>query len=163
MITQTRLKELLHYDPEMGVFTYRVKTSYRVNVGDVAGCDNGKGYLQIRLDTVLYKAHRLAWLCVHGSWPRDQIDHINLQRGDNRHVNLREATNSENQRNALRRSDNTSGAKGVHWNKAHRKWQTYIGVNKKRVSLGYFDRLEDAAAAYAEASKRLHKEYGRAA
>lgn len=156
MINQERLKELLHYDHETGVFTYRVKTSYRVEIGDVAGCDNGKGYLQIRLDTVLYKAHRLAWLYMMGEFPVLGIDHENGIRGDNRWDNIREATkkrNGENQRKAHKNS--TTGLLGV--TNRGSKFRATLHDAGVRHYLGDFDTPEEAHAAYVSVKRQLHE------
>lgn len=155
MITQSRLKELLHYDPNTGVFTYRVKTSYRVEIGDVAGSDNGKGYLQIRLDTVLYKAHRLAWLYMTGEFPAHGIDHENGVHSDNWWDNLRDATkklNGENQRKAHKNS--TTGLLGVT-NRGN-KFRATLHDGGKRHYLGDFDTPEAAHDAYVSAKRVLH-------
>ena len=85
-LTAERLREVLDYDPDTGVFTRKVRTASSVKVGDVAGSLNGKGYIRIRVDGRLYFAHRLAWLYVHGEWPVDQVDHINGIKNDNRIV-----------------------------------------------------------------------------
>jgi len=163
MLTQKRLKHLLDYDPVTGVFVWKVRASNSVSVGAVAGCmDTGK-YCVIVVDKTLYKAHRLVWLYMTGKMPCGQVDHINGVRNDNRLVNLREASHGENQRNALKRADNTSGYKGVSWHTASGKWRADIKVDGTGSYLGLFARVEDAAAAYAKASARLHKDFGRVA
>lgn len=98
MLTQDRLRELLHYDPDTGVFT-NIKPRHRVKVGDIAGSNSGKGYLQIQIDQKRYSAHRLAWLYTYGRFPEEFIDHINGNPSDNRIVNLREVTQRENLQN----------------------------------------------------------------
>ena len=156
MITQSRLKELLHYDPKTGVFTYRVKTSYRVEIGNVAGCDNGKGYLQIRLDAVLYKAHRLAWLYMTGAFPALGVDHENGIHGDNKWDNIREATkkrNGENQRKAHKNS--TTGLLGVT-NRGN-KFRATLHTEGVRHYLGDFNTPEEAHAAYVLSKRKLHE------
>jgi len=161
MITQARLRELLDYDPETGVFVWKVRRSRSAKAGSVAGSRNLEGYINIKIAGSTYKAHRLVWLYAAGKLPRKQIDHINCVRDDNRLVNLREASPNENARNALRRGDNTSGYRGVSWDVKAGKWRAYIFKGGAQTHLGYFDRAEDAAAAYAEASVRFHKDFGR--
>ena len=119
-LNQSRLKELLAYDPDTGVFTRLVKSNRNVRIGAVAGTCDSKGYGQISVDGKLYRAHRLAWLWMTGAWPVAQLDHRNGVRHDNRWENLREATNGENNQNAAIRSNNTSGFMGVCWD-SHRK------------------------------------------
>lgn len=115
-LTAERLRELLSYDPETGIFR-RVATRRQVKSGDIAGSDDGKGYWRIRVNGEKHRAHRLAWLYVNGAWPIDQLDHINGDKLDNRICNLREATNSENQQNRSLPKSNTSGRLGVHFDK----------------------------------------------
>ena len=90
-LTAARLRELLQYDPETGVFTRLVKTSNGIKVGDVAGTADARGYILIRVDGWLHLAHRLAWLHMTCEWPKGMIDHINGVRDDNRWSNLRRA------------------------------------------------------------------------
>lgn len=146
MITQQRLKELLDYEPETGIFTWRVRNGNRTKVGGNAGGVNSYGYVQIRLDGSLYKAHRLAWLYMYGEMPSDMIDHINRKTGDNRICNLRIATNSQNQQNAGVRNDSTSGIRGVSWDKKRGKWCARIKAKDTRRHLGYFESIEEAIA-----------------
>ena len=96
LITAERLRELLHYDAETGVFRWKVRP-YRTSIqsGTVAGMIYA-GYRRIRVDGQMYQAHRLAWFYIHGHWPVNLIDHKNTIRDDNRLSNLREATRAEN-------------------------------------------------------------------
>lgn len=159
-----RLRSLLDYDPETGKFTWRVRTSNRVDVGRGAGCREARdGYIYIRLDDTLYKAHRLAWLYVHGEWPIGALDHINGIPGDNRIVNLRAASPSQNSCNQRRQSNNSSGFKGVSWYKRDGKWKAHITYRGKGFHLGYFDTAEEAYAAYCAKAKELHGEFARLA
>jgi len=147
-VTAERLREVLNYNPETGVFTWRVKPSQNVRVGDVTGCPRkGYGYLEIVLGYHLYPAHRLAWLYMTGEWPKADIDHINHDPGDNRWSNLRDATQSQNNMNERMRVDNTSTFKGVRLTTLKSgtcKWQARISVNGERKHLGYFDSAERA-------------------
>lgn len=164
MITQARLKELLDYDPETGVFVCRVRRSnHKALAGHRAGCPDKDGYIRIGLERKKYCAHVLAWLYVTGEWPSKQLDHINTIRSDNRFENLREASRGENMQNGTRRADNTSGFKCVSWDVRRGKWCAYINADGVRTHLGRFDVLDDAVSAVAEARACYHKEFGRAA
>ncbi len=146
-ITAEKLRELLHYDHETGIFTWKVSTSNRVKVGDVAGSPDGQGYLQIKVQRRLYLAHRLAWLHINGVWPKLNIDHINRNPSDNRLVNLRDVTHKQNHQNRSKSSNNTSGHPGVYWHKRISKWVAQIKHNQKNIYLGCFSILEEAIAA----------------
>lgn len=161
MISQERLKELLSYDPSTGIFTWKTKPSRSVKVGAVAGCKNGRGYVIIGLEQKRYRAHRLAWLCVHGEFPPEEIDHINGIRGDNRIDNLRAVNSVENSRNQRMSSLNTSGVTGVRWNKADRRWMSKIGT----IHLGSYHSMAEAVSARkaAEVEHGFHENHGRAA
>lgn len=135
MLTQKRLKEVLKYDPEAGIFTRRITISSRALVNSVAGYTNGNGYQRIRLDGGDYMLHRLAWLYIHGYFPEADIDHINRKRDDNRIINLREVSRTCNLRNAGIRSDNVSGVKGVCWSTRAAKWMAQIQINRKTLIL----------------------------
>ena len=145
--TAEHLRSVLHYDHATGIFTRKVSTSNNVKVGDVAGCPDGHGYLNIMVCSRKYKAHRLAWLYMYGEWPNDQIDHINRIRTDNRIANLREVSHKQNLQNAGKYSHNTSGHPGVCWNKRASKWQAQITHNQKDIFLGRFATIEEAIAA----------------
>lgn len=112
----------------------------------VASAKNGQGYIVIQVAGASYRAHRLAWLYVHGEWPQEEIDHINHDRTDNRISNLRPATRLINAKNLSRSARCSSGLTGVHWYAKTKKWQAQIMANRKRIHLGYFDSFFDAAA-----------------
>ena len=152
-LTAEKLRELLHYEPETGIFTRKVRTSNRAKAGAVAGCPDGLGYLRIMVQSRLYQAHRLAWLYVYGEWPKLNIDHINRNPSDNRLVNLRDVTQKQNMQNASKYSHNTSGHPGVAWHKRISKWRAHIMHNQKDIHLGYFSILEEAIAARKAAEK----------
>jgi len=149
-ISYDEVHELFNYDPETGIFINKINRRI-AKKGEVAGCLNGDGYWQVCVKGKQYKAHRLAWLYVHGYFPENQIDHINRNPGDNRIVNLREASRSCNLKNCKLHSDNTSGIAGVYWYKRAKKWQGSIqDKNHKRVHIGMFtSKLEAAKARYA--------------
>lgn len=149
------LRVLLTYDPMTGRFNWRRTLSNQVEAGAQAGWIEAKGYRRICIGGIGYQAHRLAWLYMTGEWPSEQIDHINLDKADNRWGNLREATNSQNQSNVGPRRQNTSGRKGVYWHKRLRKWQVSIMINRHLHFLGYRDSREDAAALYAAATQHF--------
>ena len=152
-LTAEYLRSVLHYDPETGIFTRKVSTSTNVKVGDVAGCPDGQGYLRLGLQSRRYQAHRLAWLYMSGEWPKDQIDHINRIRTDNRISNLRAVTNKQNHQNRSKPSSNTSGHPGIDWYKRDSKWRAKIMHNQKLIHLGYFSILEEAISARKAAEK----------
>ena len=154
-LTAQRLRELLDYDPKSGLFIRKTNAAWGTRVGDVAGGINNEGYINIRLDGVLHKAHRLAWLYTHGEWPSGMIDHMNGDRADNRINNLRvvlRAANMQNQRVAQK--SNRLGFLGV--TRHGRKFRAHLSVAKKNVYLGLFDTPELAHAAYLDAKRRLH-------
>lgn len=148
LITQSELHRLLSYDPDTGVFVWRVSASYRVMPGQQAGTISHKGYIKIQCRTKMYLAHRLAWLYMTGEWPPAQIDHINRQKGDNRFANLRAVSASQNVRNTGIRSDNTSGYKGVSFWAHQGKWASQLRVADKNHLLGMFETPEAAHNRY---------------
>lgn len=159
-ITGENLKEFVKYEPESGAFTW-LKSRGKAAKGRAAGSLNRDGYLRICIDGVRYSAHCLAWLYVKGTFPEDQIDHINGIRSDNRICNLRLATRSQNQCNSRRNSRNKSGYKGVHWSKHDKVFRASIEVNGKKIGLGAFHDAISAHAAYCVAAKKYFGEFAR--
>lgn len=157
-MNQDRLRELLSYDPDTGVFTWLVPKG-RSRRGQVAGCVSVNGYVEIRIDRHHHLGHRLAWLYVFGEFPKEQIDHINNDRSDNRLSNLRAATNSQNHCNKKRPVNNTSGVKGVTWDTDRQRWAAQLVVNGNRKFLGRFAEIADATAAVEQARAAMHKEF----
>jgi HNH endonuclease len=164
MLTAARLRELLHYDPETGVFTRLERSTNSVSVGDAAGGLDDHGYIRIRVDGKKYRAHRLAWLYMTGEWPRSQIDHRNLKRSDNRWRNLRSATNGQNRSNARLNRNSTTGLKGVYRDhRCSRKlWEARISADGRTIRLGGFFTREEAHQARQRVAKNLHGEFARA-
>lgn len=158
-LTQERLKEILHYDPETGVFTRAKRTSNCVRVGDEAGGNFLNGVILYRVISVenrIYRGHRLAWLYVYGSWPDGLIDHINGDGTDNRIANLRTCSYGGNQQNRTVQRNNKSGLLGVCWHKASGKWHAQIHLKGFRHHLGLFSTKEEAHEAYLTAKAQLH-------
>jgi len=170
-LTAAQLRSLLDYDPETGIFTWRprrVLTQYDKTwnaryAGTKAGTPTvPKGYTQIMVNGRLYLAQRLAFLWMTGEWPKsEEIDHFNEDRADNRFSNLREATSSQNKWNTGNRADNSSGSKGVAFDKRRGTWYARIEVNGTKTWLGSFATIEDAKAARDAAARRLHGEFHR--
>lgn len=158
-LTQERLKHLLHYNPDTGVFTWVQRASKSVRVGNSAGSKNKSGYIDIRIDKSLHKAHRLAWLYIYGVWPNGKIDHINNVKTDNRICNLREASNNENGWNVGKPSTNTSGVKGVSWDAEKNKWKAHCRVFGEKYTVGRSSSKEDAERAVAEFRNKHHGEF----
>lgn len=156
VLTQADLVDLLHYDPETGHFTRKKSTAIGMKAGDRAHSIDSHGYVRFGVKGRNYRAHRLAWLYMTGEWPKEQIDHINCVRSDNRWANLRAATRTENLRNQKTRSGNKSGFKGVSFNAMANKWVACIRVKRKTIFLGYFESAQAAHEAYqADAVKRF--------
>jgi hypothetical protein len=153
-LTAARLRELLSYDPETGVFVWRVDGGPFVKAGAVAGALTAKGYRRIGIDGKQYKAGRLAWLYVHGVWPTQQIDHKNGDRDGNWIDNLRDvsnAVNSQNQRKA--RPSNKSGVIGVRTEAGG--FAAYVTVNGVDRRLGKFPTVAEASAVRQAAKREL--------
>jgi len=158
-LTQDRLKELLDYNPETGVFTRKVTVSAKAKAGDIAGCPNWNGYLRIRVDGKDYSAHRLAFLYMTGSLPPANVDHTNHVRNDNRWINLRTATTKQNNRSTSSHKGASSKYLGVSRCKREGKWRAQIKVDGKVKTLGYFLDEADAATAYNFAAHQHHGEF----
>ena len=165
MVTAARVRELLSYAPSTGEFRWKASQGTK-KAGSVAGREHttqsGKKYWEIRVDSKLYQAHRLAWLITHGEFPPEQIDHIDGNGLNNRIENLRSVSNAENQRNQRKKSNNTSGVTGISWHKLTQKWMAHIRVNRQQIHLGYFTDKSEAVAARqaAEAKYGFHENHG---
>ena len=175
------LRKLLRYEPDTGKIFWRKRhasmftdgkqsADHRCAIwnGRYAGKEaftalDNNGYNHGQIFARMFRAHRVIWALVHGEWPKDQVDHINGVRDDNRIANLREATDAENKRNQKRRSDNTSGITGVWWIKSLKKWRAEINDATGRKYLGCFAAKADAIAARraAEADLCYHENHGR--
>ena len=179
MITQSQLKELLSYDPETGLFTWKprdikcfsyckrpeqVHKSWNARFANiVAGCVHKVGrceyvqiYITINGKSKKYSAHILAFLYMTGKYPDGIVDHKNQNGLDNRRTNLRDVSHSINLQNSKMHKDNTSGFNGVYWNSQRGKWHVRINKNRKCFDGGYFYNLDDAI----EKRKQMNLEHG---
>jgi hypothetical protein len=167
-LTQERLKELLHYDPETGVFTWIGTKARRICNGDEAGSirkpnSSGLAYRLININYNPEYAHRLAWLYMTGNIPEDQIDHKDGDGTNNRWANLRPCSDGQNKRNTRKPKTNKSGFKGVAFHSQRQKWRAYISINGRQIHLGLFDTPSEAYAARCRSAADVHGEFARAA
>lgn len=162
MPTIERIRELFSYDQETGILRWRRDGhNGAVRAGKVAGqsTKNCAGYQSVTIDGRSCRIHVVIWAYHYGAWPSLDIDHINRNRSDNRIVNLREATRSQN----LANSKAKSGMKGASFDRRRGKWRARITVAYKEIWLGSFDTETQANAAYAEAAQKYFGEFARAA
>lgn len=174
-VTAERFRELLDYDPQHGSLiwrhrapeTFKTRRAYSVWMarfaGKVAGIKGKDGYRRVCIDGSDWLAHRIAWAIAHNRNIVSMIDHINGDKDDNRLLNLREATRSQNGSNRPAPRNNTSGRKGVVWARRHKKWVAQIVVRGKYFHLGYFDDFDEASLAYESAAKNFFGEFARVA
>ena len=151
-----QIKDLLHYDPGTGAFTWKVRRGGTAKAGSEAGSVVKAGYRFISVIGQRFYAHRLAFFYETGEWPKGDVDHINGNPLDNRWCNLRDvdrATNIENQRKP--HEDSGSGLLGV--TSVGARWRAQIQVNQKRKHIGYYATPEEAHEAYLQAKRELHQ------
>lgn len=149
MITQSELKEVLNYDQETGIFTWIKKPSKNISIGALCGSINKEGYHVLRINNNSIYAHRAAWIYVYGNIENSEIDHVNRIKTDNRIINLRLATRSQNIINRM--FENSTGYRvvtEVNRLKSKSKFVAASRLNNKRIHIGTFDNAEDAAFAY---------------
>lgn len=155
-MTVKDIRNYLSYDPETGVFRWIKRPAYCVQVGAVAGIDEGRGYYVLQFNKSRYYCHRLAFILMGVELSDDEVvDHINLNKSDNRWVNLRKATYAQNAMNRPKLTNNVSGHTGVCWDKKMMKWKVYC----QHKHFGYFESLDLAKEKYQEVSKESYKEY----
>ena len=169
-ITQEYARECLNYDPETGIFRWKKRpihhfpSTHSANQSNShfedkqAGSIDKIGYLVIVLSQKRHKAHRLAWLMINGNMPKSCIDHVNGVKTDNRFMNLREATVSQNSRNSKLRSSNSSGHKGVTWSNDRNKWIGRVMIDGK-THQKRFDHIEEASSWCKKMRTTHHSEF----
>ena len=145
IISQSRLKEVLHYCPDSGAFTWIKRLSNHAIVGATANNRNDAGYIRIGIDGLSYRAHRLAFIYMTGGDAPKEVDHINHDPSDNRWCNLRMATKKINGMNQKKSKNNTSGFNGVFRRSDDKAWCAHIMVDRKFIHLGSYKDIEDAA------------------
>ena len=148
------IREHLEYNPETGEISWKVARGNRACGYKVVG--GSDGYLTVKVGKRTYKAHRVAWLLYYGDWPNGFIDHINLDKTDNRIENLRDCTRQQNNSNVALRIDNKSGVKGVSWKASHDKWCAQISYQGKVIYLGLYENLQEAAEVVRKKREELH-------
>lgn len=159
MITQDYLRSILEYNQDTGIFTWIFGNNRRVRAGDVAGCIDKDGYIQIRVCKKLYRAHRLAWLYMNGMFPESHIDHIDNNRTNNSLSNLRLANYTKNNWNACISKNSTSGVKGVNWDNRANAYKARVMKNGKLYHFGSFRTIEEASIAVKKGREYLHGEF----
>lgn len=157
-LSEKELRRCLAYNPSTGQFRWITKRP-----GQLAGSTNDRGYTYIKIDGVSYKASRLAYLYMTGDFPPKGywIDHKNLNRSDDSWRNLRLCTPQQNLCNQAVRKNNKTGFKGVHYRASRQLFEASIKVNYKRIFLGRYATAKEAHAAYVQASKMHHGQFGR--
>lgn len=171
--TAERVRELLHYDPETGIFRWRVDRysgeyykTLKARAGDIAGAINDKGYRHIRINNRVYKASHVAWVYMTGEWPKTKtfmIDHKDGNKTNDAWDNLRLSTRSQNGCNRGPQRNNSSGYKGVRKcnDKRKKPFHAQITIDGKNISLGYFSSALEGFYAYRRAARRLHGKFAR--
>ncbi len=157
-VSQDRLKQLLDYSPETGVFTYKVRRG-KFDAGHIAGtvCDDLR--VDIVVDGRLYRAHRLAWLYVTGKWPEFEIDHRDTNPSNNSWANLRDVTSTVNKQNKRRAQSGKKYSEllGAQWCKQSQKWKSSIRVDGKIRHIGFFASEQEAHEGYVKVKRELHE------
>lgn len=158
-----RVREVLNYDQDTGLFTRRITLGARAMAGAIAGSVYPDGRRRVQIDCVTVFASRLAWLYVYGRWPDAEVDHVNMVRCDDRISNLRLATHQQNNANRRALSNNTTGRKGVSLlpQQIKRRYRARIVVADRAIHLGYFATADEAGEAYYSAAKKYFGEFAR--
>ncbi len=157
MPSYQELNALFYYEASTGKLLWRYRFDRPVwfnekYAGKEAGRKGDRGYRDVVINGAFYRSHRVIWAMLHDETPIE-IDHVNGIRDDNREENLRASNSSLNHRNYRMSTRNTSGFNGVMRRKE--KWEAYVRIDRKRRSLGFFEKKEDAIAARKEANKKF--------
>lgn len=164
--TIERMREVLHYDPDTGLFTWIKRIGTHAAVGRIAGTVTADGHVHIGIDRHYCQAHIMAWAYMTGEWPLLEVDHRNCVKTDNRFDNLRLATDQQQTANRGASRNNLLGVKGVCAQRRVRKpcrYRARIRVNNQLIHLGYYSTPEQASAAYYEAAVKYFGEFARSA
>lgn len=158
VITAEQLRQIAMYQPDTGIFTWKITRSSVAQAGTEFGSWDLHGYKTVRINRKSYKLHRLAWLYVHGEMPKNDIDHINGIRHDNRICNLRDVTRKTNLENKtkLNTVKKYTSLIGAYFDPKKNVFYSRISINNKSVHLGSFDTEEKAHQAYIDAKRKLH-------
>ena len=161
--SRDRLSQIFTHDITTGLFTWKIRTSNRVNVGDIAGYIDLIGRRVIRIDSELYYAYVLVWIWCSDEPVPDEIDHIDMNKGNDAFNNLRAATRQQSSYNKGVRPDSGTGVKGVEYEASRNKYKPYIkdAVTGKKIHLGRYDTLEEAKKVREAAAEKMHGEFVR--
>ena len=154
MLTQSEIRRLTNYNEETGEFTWSANAHKKVR-GKPVGSMSRNGYLVTKVDYKRYLVHRLVWLYVHGEFPKDEIDHINRNKADNRVSNLRDVDRFTNVHNKSKTSNSVSGYTGVRRTSNKKRWQAFIHMGGKFMNLGVYDTIDEALSARVEYKRRV--------
>lgn len=163
-VSLARATELFSYDPDSGVLAWKRRPTpscTTVQIGKQVGTLSPGKCIETQIDGVRTKIHHLAWLMYCGIHPDREIDHINGDPTDNRISNLRLATRLQNMANTKKPCTNTSGVKGVSWDKSRRCWKAAVQVKGRTIHLGRYSDIHEAGAVYERAAKEHFGEFAR--
>jgi hypothetical protein len=158
-----RVRELFHYDALSGRLIRRITVKGGGNVGDVSGSPRDSGHLVVGIDYKVYSVHHIVWFLAYGLWPTGWIDHRDGDPANNRLRNLRIATPAQNAANCKRYASNTSGYKGVSYNKRRQLWVSRLQTAGKALYLGAYPSPEMAYSVYCLAARDNFGEFARVA
>ena len=160
MISLERLRQVLEYDPETGLWEWlRPNLMNKKPISKMAGTISVHGYRIITYEGVKYRASRLAWFYMTGEWPSQEMDHKDKDKANDKWINLREVSRSENGLNRYLQPNNTSGARGVHWDLDRGKWGASVKHDGNIHFVGRYDLLDEAIEARDAAAQDLHGDF----